>query len=184
MTAIPTARPTRDEVYADYAREFPVWAAYHDAVQTHGSRPVDLPITEPFDGGIVQDAAAQLALRQIGHPGADDKLTVAATVAYVKRLDEEFESQCPPRERTMSDAVIDAYYPLTGSIPTVEDWNAQSDLDQLAQAEELIERLSPGLLREAVRIAMPAILARVIAEDARRIGRARLGLVVAPEVTR
>jgi hypothetical protein len=165
---------------AEYPKMFPVYGAYLEIIKEHNTRPADLPITEPHESpdGVDTIRGAQLALKRIGNPGWTDKLTVHATAAYIAGLEREIcRLTEDEHEPTLESVVLGHFYQYAGSIPTVESWLEEEDGEQLADAEELIQRMTPELLREAVRLAMPKILADIIEQDQARIRRGSMSVV-------
>jgi hypothetical protein len=165
---------------AKYSEMFPVYGAYQEIIKERNARPVDLPITEPCEvpGSVDTLQGAQLALQRIGHPGWNDKLTVQPTESYTRGLEREVcELIKDEHEPTLESVVLGHFYQFAACIPSVESWLDEPLDEQLDDVEELVQRMTPELLREAVRLAMPKILADMIEQDRARIRRHTFGVV-------
>ncbi|MEV6907996.1 hypothetical protein [Amycolatopsis sp. NPDC051071] len=177
MTESIANRPqTREEVEAEYAKMFPIWAKYREVVFEHG-RPSGVPLSEPYNDGIFVPQAAQEALKRTGHPNPSDPVLLAAVPFLVRGIDEEVNSQCPPLKPEMFDHVVQHFFQFGNCVPTGEEWSAQPEEEQCSDAAEILDRMSPDQLTELVRSVLPKLLDDVIEADKVRIRREALRVI-------
>jgi hypothetical protein len=157
------------EVLAEYRLKFPILDAYRAIIEKHNAH--DGPITEPpASVGLDCLTAVEMALTELGRPA--DRLSAQMALAFVRQLEAEIASLSIAEAQTIESAVMDCFFPYSGSIPDLEAWEEMSaDVQRFMVDDEWIAGLDDEVLREILVLAMPMLLLRTIGWDQRRRNR-------------
>lgn len=156
-----------------YRQQFPLLDAYLAVIEQYNTGGPRGPITEPHDvpGAVDTLRGAQLALERIGRP-TRDPLIIHMAEKYISALSEEIGQLADDVTPTLDSVVIGYFYPFAACIPDAQAWQSWERDEQDAAVEEIVAAMPVEVLHEAVKLAMPAILEKIVANDeAARHGR-------------